>query len=749
MASIPLVPVSPLVKTSQECKTSFAEATQRLSQAKQETNPRVDVSTLRRLLEDTQVERHRLDTVEQQMEAVESATAFHWDPDVLARQIAIVNAQLYSRVILDKQLLCGPVDKRMRQTHLVHLQDFHRYLTNSFAHQLIYWSELTPASAVVPTVHPKDNLVVHLVRVAYLLVHVYRDFSGFASVMKALMLPEVRRLRRLWYPCPTRTRDMYRDLAHLLSPSKNYQAYHDMLHRKLNLLYNNGAKVMMAIPWIQPHLASIHSIIKEYTAGDRVSVSAVLSAPGARKLSGVVAILELCQQSITTELPVDELLQQQQDGSKNESELERRKSKRMSIKPVHIEGLRSPAIVPPSDLVRMAPGDLQTYHWLVSRAYLTKDQLIEESIQVESLAPGESLACDVDEDEMEMIQEHDHVEEDAAIFSVPATPIVARSRRPSIDTKPDPVVTMTDNDPSQDTKNDDDDDDDDQGDMAELVVDTTHSTVPEITHQEENTTTTTQPMEVEEEEEQVQDLQNVWSEHKPQEEEEEEKNDTNAISAPVPIAGKSHSVMTSSTQQDSSTSKQTKKSRLSPTAPEFVPTTKLSTSAAAASTVTTNPAIAPSSVVVSPASSAPEEQADEQENDDSEEEWHGYLYHLENKNTNDTESETWNGYPSPPLESTTPGRRGSSTPSEDSEVWKGYHASKMEDDWQKEIDRKVQDCDWQGYTLETLNEDELDSSTMMDGEFEKSRQARRKDDAIDAFRRMQQDRWSNQHQLHP
>lgn len=747
MASIPLVPVSPLVKTSAECKASFAEATQRLSQAKQATNPRVDVSSLRRLLEDTQVERHRLDTVEQQMEAVESATAFHWDPDVLARQIAVVNAQLYSRVILDKQLLCGPVDKRMRQTHLVHLQDFHRYLTNSFAHQLIYWSELTPASAVVPTVHPKDNLVVHLVRVAYLLVHVYRDFSGFASVMKALMLPEVRRLRRLWHPCPTRTRDMYRDLAHLLSPSKNYQAYHDMLHRKLNLLYiNNGNKVMMAVPWIQPHLASIHSIIKEYTAGDRVSVSAVLSAPGARKLSSIVAILELCQQSTTTELPVDELLQQQQDGSKAGSELERRRSKRMSIKPVHVEGLRSPAIVPPSNLVDIAPGDLQAYHWLVSRAYLTKDQLIEESIQVESLAPGESLACDVDEDEMEMVEENDRMEEDTAIFSVPATPIVARSRRASIDTKPDPVVTITDNDPSQDTTKDDDDDDDgdddddDKGDVAEPVVDTTHSAVPETNNEE-------QEMAVEED----QDLQNLWSDHKPQ----EEKNDDAAISAPVPIAGTSHSVMTSSTQQDSSTSKQTKKSRLSPTAPEFVPTSKLSTSAAAASTATTNPAIAPSSVVVSPASSVPEDQQqqqqvdEEEENEDPEEEWHGYLYHLEKKNTNDNESETWNGYPSPPLESTTPGRRGSSTPSEDSEVWKGYHASKMEDDWQKEIDRKVQDCDWQGYTLETLNEDELDSSTMMDGEFEKSRQARRKDDAIDAFRRMQQDRWSSQHQLHP
>ena len=48
----------------------------------------------------------------------------------------------------------------------------------------------------------------------------------------------------------------------------------------------------------------------------------------------------------------------------------------------------------------------------------------------------------------------------------------------------------------------------------------------------------------------------------------------------------------------------------------------------------------------------------------------------------------------------------------------------MEAVWQRESAMKVQEYEWQGYTLETYNEDELDSSTMMDGEFEKSRKAR-------------------------
>ncbi|KAI9490353.1 RasGEF domain-containing protein [Zychaea mexicana] len=777
---LPLVPLSPLAKSALLCKHAYTEANDKLSEAKQ-TKPSVTVATLRRLIEDTRVERRRLDTFEHQMESVQAATAFNWDPDVLARQIAAIDCQLYAKVILKKKWLCQ-LDKK--QSKLVHLVDFHRYLTHSFAHQLIYWSELSSLASsmsssnnnsnsnnslshslgVVPPIHPKDNLITHLVKVAYLLVHVYRDMNGFAAIMRALMLPEVRRLRKLWQACSSRARDMYRELAQIMSPSKNHQAYNDLMHRKLELFHqhsSNGSTV--AVPWIQPHLSEIQSITKEYTAGDHDNYRAarigemVLSAPGARKLSMVVAVLELCQVNATTESAdlIEEL------SSKN--------TRRMSFKPIHVDGLRG-TVVPPADLNGLLPGDVVAHHWLVSRVYLTKDQLISESIEVEPLQPGETLACDTGIEEEELL-ERDMADTDAVLGSVPSN-----SRRASL-------TLDVDRDDNGDDRNDDSDSN--QGDHP---VATETIPLPPVPTQEPQPQITlaspmpppspvqpvepeqpTQPAQQEqqlpevEEEQSVkpieEDLHNVWSStnddvshaeensKQPDVMEEASGNDQHKREKSLT----NQSTQSGSTQQESSASKQTKKSRLSPTAPEFVPSRKLSTSG-----LTAEP---PSSVVVSPASSvqdvrelpapiAEEEQEVTGNNEhDSEEEWHGYLYY--DKKQDETESETWNGYPSPPLEESNnssnsakggPGgaRRISTSPSESSEEWKGYHASKMEAVWQREIDLQVQERDWQGYTLETLNEDELDSSTMMDGEFEKSRQARRQDDPIESFRRHQE-----------
>lgn len=702
-SGLPLVPLSPLIKSTITCTNALNQATDKLKEAKN-SQPAVPVNTLRRLVEDTKVERSRLDNLQRQIQSVESATAFNWDPDVLARQVAAINCQLFNRVVLEKKWFC---QLEKKQTNLVYLLDFHHYLTHSVAHQLIFWAELSQqksgmAARVVPTVHPKDNLISHLVRVAYLLVHAYRDFSGFAAIMRALRFPEVRRLRKLWHGCPSRTRELYRELAQLMSPANNHKAYHEMLRRKLELYYHpspvSGASssegLTIAIPWIQPHLAMIRSIISAYTAGDNDPAAAatsvflasggggqvVLSAPGARKLAMVMATLELCQTNATSESPdlVEEIANSQK------ALLNSKRLSSATRKPIQLDGLRSP-VSPVPDLNRLLPGDLVAQHWLLSRVYLTKDQLIEESIEVEPLLPGEQLACDADDEEEDLQLERDMAEADATLAllkSAPAT--AANSRRASVSLEA--------------ADNDDDDDDHDQ-DGGDPVVE------PVAEAQKPTTTTTTTTTATTENEE---DLQKIWA-TKEEGEHSREKS----------LATQSTATATTSTQQESAASKQTIKSTLSPTAPEFIPSSKK------LMMLNATTSLGPSSVVVSPASSVQAEPTvtNQEEEEDPEEQWHGYP----GKEDSDTDSETWYGYPSPASETKEEGGRRDSVQSEESEEWKGYHASKVEASWQREIDLKVQDHDWQGYALETLNEDELDSSTMMDGEFEKSRQARRKD----------------------
>ncbi|KAL0095820.1 hypothetical protein F4703DRAFT_1727467 [Phycomyces blakesleeanus] len=592
------------------------------------------------------------------MQSVQSATAFNWDPDVLAKQIAILNCQLFGCAVLKKQWLCQ-LDRQ--QTKLIPLLDFHRYLTHSIAHQVIYWAELMKcgpqAARVAPPVHPKDNLVSHLVRVAYLLLHAYRDFSGCAAILRALTMPEVRRLRRLWNHCPARTKDMFRELVQVISPLNNYQAYHEMLRHKIEIFSRDhqrrgSAGIMIAIPWIDPHLLSIQSIITAYTAGDHFAeamvasdsfdpVDLVLSSPGARKLAFVMSVLELCQHNSTTE-SID-LIEDALGLTATNSTANKRAS---TLKPIHLEGLRV-SVIPISDLNRLAPGDPVVNHWLVSRVYLRKDQLMDESIEVEPLMHNEQIRSDSD-DKTEII--------------IPQTPI---SRRPST------VILL----PEEDD-------------------------VPEELQEQQEDVDSSAQADILREQVRQQELRQAESDKK-----------------------KRRSIETTSSQHNSTTSKHTKKSRLSPTAPEFVPLKKTTNTMYQASKEWRQ-----HSPVSSVKSSKRSQVID---NDDQSEEWTGYVpSNLDIKGTaggeEEDEDEIWKGYPGPVLSNesneTSP-RRGSSQ-SESSEPWKGYEATKMESDWEHELTLKVRENDWQGYTLETLDEDELDSSTMLNGEFEKSRQVR-------------------------
>ncbi|PHZ07741.1 uncharacterized protein RHIMIDRAFT_242396 [Rhizopus microsporus ATCC 52813] len=727
-SGLPLIPLSPIAQSYILCSNALSQASEKLNEAKQKI-PTVDDTT--RLIRNVEVERLRLDTLARKMQSVEAATAFFWDSDTLARQIAIIDCQLYTSVLLNKRAL---LQLDQKQTKLSHLVDFHRYLTHSMAHQLIYWAELTKPNntstpAVVPPVRPKDSLVAHLIRVAYLLLHAYRDFSGFAAIMKALTLPEIRRLKRIWQPCSSRTKEMFRDLAQIISPANNYQAYRNVLRSKLELyLYihhrkegsNSSGNMMIAIPWIQAHLSSIQSIVTIYTAGDNedqqmLGGDIVLSTPGAHKMDIEISILELCQRNSTIS---DSLLEDILSNSSSDKKKSQRSSIAAASKPIHLEGLRT-AVIPTSNLNHLAPGDLLVHHWLVSRVYLRKDQLIDESMEVEPLKQGEQIACEEDDlfdvqkymppvsasisrrtsfvlqtsptlggNEVEMVAENDVSEEDVVVNQ--------KSIDPSSELKDSNHDDDSDDENSSHDNNNNDNSNDNGGvteaPKAESLKPNTDNNNKSNNNNEASVKHEVTPHQIHNQDEKSTPETSKEVEHSDKKE------------SPKENEGKSTSVASKT-----STAASKPKSTLSPTAREFIPHGLIKAKAQS------NTSLA------------------------SEEKWSGYPVNEDDDNDSETwkgypvpksgslieeedEEEVWKGYPGP--NSSTDSPRRASSQSETSEEWKGYHATKMEAVWQRESAMKVQEYEWQGYTLETYNEDELDSSTMMDGEFEKSRKAR-------------------------
>ncbi|KAI8986041.1 RasGEF domain-containing protein [Pilobolus umbonatus] len=753
-SGLPLIPLSPIAQSYVISNNALTQACEKLTEAR-DAHSTISVDIVRRLIENVKVEKHRLDTLTRKMQSLEAATAFQWDPEVLARQIAIIDSQLYSNVIIDKRLL-SQLDTT--QTKLTHLLDFHKYLTHSFAHQLIYWAELTKGGTsvvdVVPPIHAKDSLITHFIRTAFLLLHAYRDFSGFAAIIKAISLPEVRRLKRLWQSCNSRTKDMYRDLAAIISPTKNYQAYHTCLRSKLEPYVhssNNNAGMMIAIPWVQPILLSIRSIVTAYTAGDNeghntVGADIVLSAPGVHKLDIELAFLELCQQNTTIES--SEFLLEELLANNTASD----KAKRLStVKPIHLEGVRA-AVIPHPNLNHLAPGDQLTHHWLVSRVYLRKDQLIDESIEVEPLKIGEKVACDEDEfffgepqkpvlpintasrPTSFIIQpslvtspgmEHKEssglltVKREVKTEDSPSDADITHNPESSINHGPSDTQSSENNSQEHDTSDDEDNHNNDQGGLSakepSVVIPNESKKEHEVTPLPTNLDVSQMTIEQKKKEPNTQSSEiTVKVDDHPVE---ENKLDVQEPEQPP---------QQTSSSSDSDTSSNKHKKKLSPTAPEFIPTTVIHSKVMVAksnSSVSSEESWRGYPIRDDDSTAAKGEQV---EKDGESEKWNGYpipqMRKDDGEEEEEEEEEVWRGYPGP--NSNTDSPRRASSQSETSEEWKGYHATKMEADWQRESALKVKEHEWQGYVLETLNEDELDSSTMMDGEFQKSRQAR-------------------------
>ncbi|KAK4511585.1 uncharacterized protein ATC70_012801 [Mucor velutinosus] len=831
-SGLPVIPLSPIAQSYIICSNALNLATEKLTEAKK-ANPPVQVGVLRGLLETSKVEAHRLNSLTRKMQSVEAATALFWDSDALARQIAVIDCQLYGNAFLDKRSL-SQLDQE--QTKLVHLVDFHHYLSHSVAHQLIYWAELVSnselAAEVVPPVHPtKDSLVTHFVRVAYLLLHAYRDFSGFAAIIRALTFPEVRRLnKKLWHNCSSRTKDMFRELANMVSPSKNYAAYQVALRSKLELYVQGHGSMMIAVPWIQPHLLSIRSIVTAYTAGDNEDQMSlgdiVLSAPGARKLNMELSILELCQQNnCSSDFSLQDILST--GGFYQLKPNNKRASMAASAtKAIHIEGLRA-AVIPVANLNHLAPGEQLTHHWLVSRVYLRKDQLINESIEVEPLKAGETITCDSDE-----FEETRFVQPPVSRATSRRTSFVPPDKQDQEQYMEQELVDMSvktvpSSQAAEDVGNEDDEDEnDDSSDeggldathkatesnetantplvdpVQEVIAEhevtphsvTTEATVAHVTGEnpaaaavaavaaaavvpEESQSAKVQqddlveiivgqeqafqevdplsvelmdvePQPAESKVVGLQSMEPVAVELKDVEPKQvelkeveksvditEEEQKQNEQTEPVhqqepgslkPDSNETKATLASSTVSSSnSTSASKQKSRLSPTAPEFVPGSSNYGQPKKTESIAT-------STTEEKWCGYPTQEEDEiatlATNTESEK-WVGYPVPADKQavaqqpdEEEEEEDEVWKGYPGP--NSSTDSPRRASSQSETSEEWKGYQATKMEATWQRESALKVQEHEWQGYALETLDEDELDSSTMMDGEFEKSRQAR-------------------------
>ncbi|KAG0035043.1 hypothetical protein BGZ81_001102 [Podila clonocystis] len=389
--NIPMIPISPLMKQYLTHNYALTQVTQRFEQAKHDSSSHGspshsgsrDLAHLRRLIEDVRIQRAKVDFVNNQIQSVASATITSWDPDVIAKQLTIIDTQLFKEVAIPRDLV-RPDRKLSPAQYCI---DFENYVAHSIAHLLLQeWNTLrqpAQASSSSTSKNGPPNAVAHMIRVAQILLHVYRNFNGFMAIMHALASPEIKRMHRLWSGVNSKTKDTFRRLVNISHDLGHLRGYMDTLLQKLEAFQDVGKDAVVAIPWMRYHQDEVKSIINSYLTGHESkdgSSDVVLSAPGARKLSAVTAILLQCR---TNEPNVIDRLDLQERSAQATTK---------NREAVAVDGLRTP-LAPIWDLVSLGSGDPVLQHWLLSRPFLNKQQLIDESLEIEPLFNGEELPC--------------------------------------------------------------------------------------------------------------------------------------------------------------------------------------------------------------------------------------------------------------------------------------------------------------------------------------------------------------------
>lgn len=363
---LPLIPLSPLTQTSIEYAKALALTTKALSETTTDASSSNN-NIIALLNKDLSKERENLDRLTKEIQNIQSQFLSDFNNYEIAREIAYINCSLFRLIVLDKNWISN-FDK---QSNIVPLLDFHRYLSHAFAHQVIYSAEVEETSNKKrKSLNNSNNMITQLVQIAYILLHIYRDFSGCTAILTSLQMPEVQRIESLWSQCPAKILSTYKELVVILSPHNNYEAYHHQmwLHTARFLNTPPLKSQMIAVPFMHAHLTMIRNLIHTHSAVISTNKQNILSDAGKKSFISAIRVLEFCQQH----LKIDSL----------ELATNKRSSHRSSTGGFKL----SVSVCLELDKLHCNPN---LYHWLVSRAYLNRSQLHQESLYVEPLAIGE------------------------------------------------------------------------------------------------------------------------------------------------------------------------------------------------------------------------------------------------------------------------------------------------------------------------------------------------------------------------
>ncbi|KAJ3172611.1 hypothetical protein HDU88_005940 [Geranomyces variabilis] len=373
---VPSIPISPVTQLQWKHGHEYQKATARY-QAGQSGPTSSDLGKLRRLLEDVRIQRAKVEELQALTESLATTTITKWRTDELARQIAIVDAELFGKVDVRRDL--GRRSSQLGAAAKACI-DFHLYLERVFIYAILSASESSHADeAVAARAHVLDTLV----SVAHALFYQFRDVNGLCAILRAFASPEIRRLNKTWAALHSKTKEALRDLQAALGGNTGRE-HLELVAQILEHHYSGGG-VLVVVPYLEPFVLDVEDLHNAYSAGMAGDKGeAMLSEIGARSLDEVLATLGLCQ------------------GVGRPDPSLGKAGKAAASRSAARQGMSSHGAPVPDDLLALGVGNRGLAHWLLTRVYWSRAELWAMSTDSEPAMRGDELPAEY----AELVQKH-------------------------------------------------------------------------------------------------------------------------------------------------------------------------------------------------------------------------------------------------------------------------------------------------------------------------------------------------------
>ncbi|KAJ1532474.1 hypothetical protein HK096_006563, partial [Nowakowskiella sp. JEL0078] len=394
--SVPLIPVSPVIRQLVYLANQLYVANTRLLSAKNSASS-LPLNQMRKLVEDVNVQQTKVDRL---TKVITSTTNHHltaFSANVLALQLTILSLNLFGKLKPREHL---PVHRYSSEVKA--FCDFSTFTERIFINQIL----LSKPASVLPSSPSsvisnapflgRAQTISHLILTSYSLLYVYRNVASVTSVLRALDSPEIRRLRRTWELVSLKHQTLYRQLCTLCPTSVLMGSHHkELLSDLLDSHFRRGSSVVV-IPSLEPFVAEIEDINSAYVVGHQPStvhiggsletstvMLPVLSDIGTRMQEEIISQIEMCQGkgrldsiSIAAMARISNRLHQQKQTSSSGG------------RPEGVESHEIPAVPDDlMDLVSLNANDSEQQivgHWILTRVFLNRKLLWEISIDCEA-----------------------------------------------------------------------------------------------------------------------------------------------------------------------------------------------------------------------------------------------------------------------------------------------------------------------------------------------------------------------------